>query len=64
MNRKLSLILTLTTPLLLLSCSGKRVQASPRIVQTPTYSRHTEPQTQPTLGRVIYRSTQATIKPT
>ena len=54
MNRKLSLILTLTTPLLLLSCSGKKVQASPRIVQTPAHSTPREPQTQPTLGRVIY----------
>jgi len=54
MNYKLSLILTLTTPLLLLSCSGKRVPTSPRVVQTPIHSSNTEQQTQSTLGRAIY----------
>ena len=57
MNYKLSLILTLITPLLLLSCSGKRVQTSPRIAQTPIHSSTREQHTQPSLGTAIYRPT-------
>ena len=38
MNSKLSLILTLTIPFFLLSCSGKRVQTFPSIVENPILS--------------------------
>ena len=53
MNSKLSLILTLLTPLLLLSCSGKRVQTFPSIVENHILSGNTE-QTLPSIGRPIF----------
>jgi len=62
MKNKLSLILTLTTPLLLLNCSAKKPESSPHIVKNPTPSSNTEP-TQPSLGRPISVSspTQSTL---